>query len=123
MSKVWEYTNGCAKQYMRALAIYLMNVLSNLYDIIMDVAINATGNRKNVIDGLNATDKRYLKGEMEFIGKFGGNDTSKIGMLPSASKDVFINFSDQYIHIINNKEILNGLKGSTKIQKRESLLK
>ena len=32
-------------------------------------------------------------------------------------------FLDQCLHIINNKEILNGLKGGTKIQKREPLFK
>ena len=60
---------------------------------------------------------------MELIGKLASNDTSKIGILPSVSKNIFITFADQCIHIINNKEILNGLKGSTKMQNRESLLK
>ena len=55
---------------------------------------------------------------MEPIGKLASNDTSNIGMLTSASKDVSVKFADQCINIINNKEILNGLKGSTKIQKR-----
>ena len=38
-------------------------------------------------------------------------------MLPSDSKDVSINFAYQCLHIPNNKEILNGLKGSTKMKK------
>ena len=45
------------------------------------------------------------------------------GMIPSASKDVSIKFSDQCIYILNNKEMLNGLKGSTIVQNRESLFK
>ena len=60
---------------------------------------------------------------MELMGKLDSNDTTNIGMLPSASKDVSVKFEYQYLQIINNKEIVNGLKGSTKIQKRESLLK
>ena len=44
-------------------------------------------------------------------------------MIPSVSKDVSIKFSDQCIHIINNKERKNGLNGITKIQKRESPFK
>ena len=36
-------------------------------------------------------------------------------MIPSASKDVSVIFAYQCIKIINNKEILNGLKCSTKI--------
>ena len=65
MLTVWENTNGCAKQYMCALDIYLMTVLSSSYVIIMDLAINAPGNRNNVVDGLNATDKHFLKEQIE----------------------------------------------------------
>ena len=60
---------------------------------------------------------------MELIGKLGSNDTKKIGMIPSASKYVSIKFSHQCLHILNDKEMLNGIKGSSKIQNRESLLK
>ena len=65
-------------------------------------------------------DKRYLKGKMELMGKLESNNTTNIGMLTSASKYVSINFADQCLHIINNKEILNGLKGSTKMKKIQS---
>ena len=44
-------------------------------------------------------------------------------MLPSASKYVSMNFSEQCLHILNNNDPLHGLKGSTKMQKRESLSK
>ena len=66
-------------------------------------SINEPGHGKNVVDGLNSTYKLYLKGEMELIVELAINDTSKIGMLPSASKDISIKFSDQCIHILNNK--------------------
>ena len=62
MSTVWEDTNGYEKQYRFALGIYSMTVLSCSYGIIMDHAINAPVNGKNICDGLNVTDKRYLKG-------------------------------------------------------------
>ena len=51
------------------------------------------------------------------MGKSASKDTKNIGMLPSASKCVSIKFADQYLHGPNNKEILNGLKDSTKMQK------
>ena len=38
-------------------------------------------------------------------------------------RDFFIKFADQCLQIINNEEIFNRLKGSTKIQKRESSFK
>ena len=61
MSTVWKDTDGCANQYMCALDIYLMTLLSFSYGIIMDLDINTIGHGNNVVDGLNSTDKRYLK--------------------------------------------------------------
>ena len=101
MSIVWEGTNGCAKQYMCDLDIYLINLLSSSYGIIIYRAIDAPSHGNNVVDGLNATYKRYLKGGMGIIGKLGSNDTSNILMLPSASKDVSVKFTDKCIHILN----------------------
>ena len=42
--------------------------------------------------GLTATDKLDLKGGMELIGKLGVNDSTKIGIIPSASKDASMKF-------------------------------
>ena len=80
-----------------------MTVLSYSYGIIMDRAINAPVHGNNVVDGLNTTDKHYLKGRMEPMGKLESNDTPNIGILPSASKYVSIKCSDQCLHITNNK--------------------
>ena len=49
---------------------------------------------------------------MELVDKLASDNTTTIGMLHSASKDVSIRFLDQCLNILNNKEILNGLKGS-----------
>ena len=43
-SDVWKYTEGFAKQYRCALAIYFTILSSYLYGIIMDREINAPGN-------------------------------------------------------------------------------
>ena len=40
-----------------------MTVLSSSYGIIMNCAINSPGHGKNIVDGLNSTDKRYLRGK------------------------------------------------------------
>ena len=53
---------------------------------------------------------------MELIGKLASKNTSNIGMHPSASKNISVKFPYQCINIINNKERLNGLKGSTKMK-------
>ena len=64
MSTVWEDTDGCAKKYRCDLDIYLMTMVSASYGILMYHAINVPGNGNNFVDGLNATDKRYLKEQM-----------------------------------------------------------
>ena len=80
-----------------------MNVLSSSYGIKMDRAINAPGHRNNIVDVMNATNKRYLKEQIELICKLASNNTSIIGMLPSTSKYVSIKFEYQFLHIFNNK--------------------
>ena len=47
--------------------------------------------------------KTLFEGEMELIGKLIINNNTKVGMIPSASKDVYIEFSYQCLHILNNK--------------------
>ena len=60
---------------------------------------------------------------MELIVKLTIDDTTNSGMLPGAPKDGSIKLADHCLHIINNKQILNVLKCSTKIQNIESLFK
>ena len=60
MSIVWEDTDGYAKKYKCALATYLITVLSYLYKIIMHRSIYEPGHGI-FFDGLNATNKLYLK--------------------------------------------------------------
>ena len=53
-------TDGCAEQYISASAMYLMSVMSQTYFIIIDHGISAYGHGKEVVDGLNDVDKRYI---------------------------------------------------------------
>ena len=96
-----------------------MTVLSYLYVMIMDHSTNAPGHGNNIVYGLNATENIYLKEQMEIIGKLASNEISKIGMLPSASKYASTKISGKCLHIIINRDGLNGFKVSTKIQNRE----
>ena len=57
---IWENTDGCAEQYIFSTALYLMSVLSQRHSNIFDRGISATGNGKEVVDVLNAIDKRYM---------------------------------------------------------------
>ena len=58
----------------------------------------------------------FMKGQIEIIGTLESDVTTKLVILPSSSTDVSNNSSDQYIHILNNKERYNGLKRSTKMK-------
>ena len=50
-------TDGCEEQYICASALYLMSFMSQFYSIIVYQGINAPGNGKEVVYGLNAIDK------------------------------------------------------------------
>ena len=57
---MWDQTNRCAKQYRCSIAYYLMSYLSTSYQIVLDRAVDTPGHEKDVVDGFNAFQKRYL---------------------------------------------------------------
>ena len=52
--------DGCADQYRCASSLYLISVLSQCYSVIIDQGISSPGNSQDVVDGINAIDKRYI---------------------------------------------------------------
>ena len=60
LSTIWENTDRFAEQYRCATALYLVSVLSQRHSIIFYWGIIAPGHGKEVVDGLNAIDKRYM---------------------------------------------------------------
>ena len=60
LSTIWENNDGCAEQCICASALYLMSVISQIYSLIIYRGISAPGQGKEVVDGLNAVDKRYI---------------------------------------------------------------
>ena len=57
---MWDQTDGCAKQYRCSIVYYLMSYLSTSYQIVLDRAVDTPGHGKDVLDGFNAVQKRYL---------------------------------------------------------------
>ena len=55
-----DQTDGCGKQYMCSIAYYLMSYLSKSPKIVLDRNVDTLGHGKDVVDGLNAVQKRYL---------------------------------------------------------------
>ena len=57
---MWDQTDGCAKQYRCSIAYYLISYLSKSYQIVIDRAVDTPGHGKDVVDGFNDVQKRYL---------------------------------------------------------------
>ena len=60
LSTIWKNTDGCTDQYRCDTELYLMSVLSQRHSIIFDRGISAPGHGKEVVDGINTIDKRYM---------------------------------------------------------------
>ena len=65
---MWDDTDGCGKQYRCGTALYLLSVLATTWGITIDRAIGAPGHGKDLVDGLNAVDKVYLRKKMCLVG-------------------------------------------------------
>ena len=63
-STIWEHTDGCTKQYRCAKALYLLSSLASEFKVVIDRQVDAPGHGKDVVDGLNAQDKVYLRKHM-----------------------------------------------------------
>ena len=87
LSKIWKNTDGCDEQYKCASALYLMSVMPQCYSVIIDWGISAPGHGKEVVDGLNAVDKRYIHQLMSNVKLPGSNRfDSKMQMHTGAQK-------------------------------------
>ena len=60
LSIIWENNDGFAEQYICASALYLISVMSQCYSVIIDRGIIAPEHGKEVVDGLNAIENRYI---------------------------------------------------------------
>ena len=57
---MWDQTDRCAKQYRCSIAYVLMSYFSKSYQIVIDRTIDTPGRGKDVVDGFNYVQKRYL---------------------------------------------------------------
>ena len=58
---MWDYTDGCTKQYHCASAIYLLSCIYLEFSIIIYRAVGAPEHGRYVVDGMNDRDKRMFK--------------------------------------------------------------
>jgi hypothetical protein len=73
---MFDNTDACTKQYCCATATHLLLMLATEFNITINRAIAApTGHGKNLVDGLKACNKQYLKQMMMIITIPGNEET------------------------------------------------
>ena len=60
LSTIWDNKDGCEEKYICDTALHLLSMLSHAYYILIDRSIGSPGNGREVVDGLNATNKRMI---------------------------------------------------------------
>ena len=61
---VLEVTNGCEDYYRCGNALMLLSVLARKYEIIIDRAVDAPGHGKGVVDGIQGSEKNFIRRKM-----------------------------------------------------------
>ena len=102
-SILYDETDGCGNQYYCGTAIYLLIVLVLQYGIVIDRAIGDPGHGKDIVDGLNATDKHFLQGKMCIIGSPEANDGKKRMAAHSMVDRAANSFSDECARLCSDE--------------------
>jgi hypothetical protein len=119
-SFVLDHTDGCAKQYRSATAMYLLSVLAVAYQITIDRAIGAPGHGKDEVDGLNATDKRFLKVKMAQI-QAPEDDQRESRMSAAAMVEGSLSsIAEESARLCSVQSRSEGVKSENKYKKREA---
>ena len=56
----WERMDGCDEQYRCSTELYRMSIMSQAFSVIINRSISAPGHGREVVDGLNSIEKRFL---------------------------------------------------------------
>ena len=127
-STIWEHTDGCTKQYRCAKALHLLSYLATEFDITIDRQIDAPGHGKDVVDGLNAQDKVYLRKAMitaDKTNKTDSADNNKLKMDPAVvdGDNKAISFAKQCVKLCSDHSRKKGAVSHKKSKKREHMKK
>ena len=109
LSTIWENTNGCTEQYICATALYLMSVLSQRHSIIFDQVISAPGHGKELIDDLNATEKRYMYQFMSTVQLPGSKIIEKHILMHSCTKKEYVSLDKEFHKHLSNYDSKHGV--------------
>ena len=76
LSTIFENTDGSGTQYRNGTGMSHQSSLAVKFQLVIDRAVGAPGHGKDVVDGLNAVDKRYLRKAMLRAGHPEADSTS-----------------------------------------------
>ena len=117
---MWDQTDGCAKQYMCSIAYYLMSYLSTSYQIVLDRVLDTPGHGKDVVDGFNALQKRYLATCLRMISTPEKHKIDSNRMCVEAMTEKGeVSFADECKRLLDIRDEI-GTKGDKKHAKHEA---
>ena len=107
---IWKNTDGCCKQYRCGASLYFLSLLSSNFNINIDRMIGAPGYGKDIVDVINACDKRYLKEKMRMIENPQADDSTKRkddhAMIGDKKSSWAVTYKNNYWRtILENKEL------------------
>jgi hypothetical protein len=117
---ILDDTDGCAKQYRSATALYLLSLIAVTYRIAYDRAIGAPGHGKDEVDGLNAVDKRYITEKMSLVVTPEANESSKRVAPEAMVEGVSKSIAAEAARLCSDITRIKGVKSKGKYQKRET---
>jgi hypothetical protein len=119
VTKFLEETDGCGKQYRCATACFLLSLLASTHKIVINRAIRAPGHGKDEVDGLDATDKRYLSEKMSVIYEPEVKEAEN-RMVPEARENgESKSFARECVRLCALPDRFEGVKSERKSKKRE----
>ena len=65
---IWESTYGCFTKYRCGTSLYFLSLLSSNFNITIDRMIGTLVHGNDIVDAINACDKRYIKEKMCMVG-------------------------------------------------------
>ena len=94
-------------------------MLALTYGIIIDHAIGAPGHGKDEVDGLNATDKRFISGKMCLIGTPEANIKESRMAAHAMVENAALSLAEECARLCSSQARLRGVKSDKKYAKRE----
>ena len=75
---IFHLNVSLCKQYRCGVSLYFLSLLTSNFNITIDRMIGALGHGKDIVDAINACDRRYLKEKMCMVGTSEADDCKKI---------------------------------------------